>query len=121
MTQSHVPPQHVLSVSTVTVNLFFRRTSRSCILPRPSTPAPAEVQNFYAALKSHAETIGSLPPAPPTLRGSIGSVAVSAVNRLLWWQSTVQKNFALAVCEFTRPLAQQYATVDAIASSVQIS
>jgi O-antigen chain-terminating methyltransferase len=92
------------------------------VLPNTSdhaVPDSDALHGMQAGLETHAQHIGSLPPTPKTLRGYVGSSLIRGMNRLLWWQLTVQKNFAHAVGEVTRPLVEQYAAVTAATASMQ--
>jgi hypothetical protein len=62
-----------------------------------------------AAVQLEASAIGSLPPAPPTLRAQAGQILVRLVNRLFWWQTAVLHRFANALSELARAEVDEHA------------
>jgi len=70
-------------------------------------------------LEAVAASFGSLPPSPPTFRGRIGLLMVGFINRLLWWQITVSKRFAAALCDFAQAQLQEQANQQQVAIDVE--
>lgn len=58
-----------------------------------SRPAPSHLPASIAGLPGAATQVGTLPPAPPTLRGAAGRLAARVVNRLLAWYTGQIRSF----------------------------
>jgi len=59
--------------------------------------------------------IGTVPPAPPTLRGRVGAVAIQLLRKLLWWQSFAVRNYVAAL---TRRHEEERRLLGAMASEI---
>ena len=54
------------------------------------------------ALRDAIAALGSLPPAPATVRGRLGRTAIRLVNQLAWWQTLQQQRVRQAWNEYER-------------------
>ena len=59
------------------------------------------------SLRARVESIGSLPPMPPTIRGRAGRVLVTFINRLTWWQSAQSKQVAADLVDAVEGVADE--------------
>lgn len=75
----------------------------------PALELTGRLRQAEAAVEAEASAIGSLPPAPPTVRAQVGQSLVRLVNRLLWWQTAVLQRFAGALGELSRAQVDEHA------------
>lgn len=64
----------------------------------PPGPLAASKRDLREAIQA----LGSLPPAPATLRGRLGRQAIRLVNRYAWWQATQHQRVRQAWYEYER-------------------
>lgn len=65
------------------------------------------------SVRARVESMGSLPPMPPTVRGRAGRFLVSIANRLTWWQSTQAKEVAADLAEAVEGVAREVLELEA--------
>lgn len=67
------------------------RQARRCV-PAHLASNVGRLRASTAMIRSAIERIGGAPPAPPTLRGRIGAMAVRAMQRALFWYTPSVQN-----------------------------
>ena len=73
---------------------------KAALLEGPLPPGPLAASE--KALRDAIAALGSIPPAPATLRGRIGQKAIRLLNRLAWWQRAQQEHVRQAWREYER-------------------
>jgi len=66
------------------------------------------------SVRARVESLGSLPPMPPTVRGRAGRVLVSFINRMTWWQSTQAKQVAADLVDAVEGVANEVLALGAL-------
>ena len=80
-------------------------------LASSSTGGPSGGTNANRArrmsVRARVESMGSLPPMPPTVRGRAGRALVSFTNRLTWWQSAQARQVAAELVDAVEGVASE--------------
>jgi 2-polyprenyl-3-methyl-5-hydroxy-6-metoxy-1,4-benzoquinol methylase len=76
-----------------------------------SVPILDRLHAILSELQDCRRSLDTLPPRPPTIRGTIGSAVVQLVQRVLFWQYTQARVFQAAV---TGAVDQAIAAFDAV-------
>jgi hypothetical protein len=79
-------------------------------------PEFRDLTNLVDGVRSAATLVGSMPPAPNTLRGRVGAMAVGLVQRALFWYTPQLHAFHLKV---SAALTEQARAIDILVADLR--